>query len=114
MLNEQQVFDRLFHALADASRRSMIERLGRGEATVKELAQPLSMSLPSVLQHLDVLQTAGLVQSEKRGRVRVCVLKPDALDAAEDWFAHRRRTWERKFDRLEAFLENSDEEESNE
>lgn len=69
MLNQEAVLDRMFHAMADPARRSMIERLSRGPASVSELAKPLAMSLPSVMQHLQVLETSGLVRSEKVGRV---------------------------------------------
>ena len=82
----------------------MVERLTRGPASVSDLAQPFDMSLPAVMQHLQVLETCGLVRSEKSGRVRMCRIEPKAFQAAEGWFAKRRATWERRFDRLEAFL----------
>ena len=103
MLNHPAL-DLVFQALADPSRRTMVERLGRGPASVSELAQPLAMTLPAVIQHLQVLETSGLVRSEKTGRVRMCRIESKALVAAEGWFAKRRATWERRFDRLEAFL----------
>jgi DNA-binding transcriptional ArsR family regulator len=103
MLNHPAL-DLVFQALADSSRRTMVERLGRGPASVSELAQPLDMSLPAVIQHLRVLETSGLVRSEKMGRVRMCRIEPKAFAAAEGWFAKRRATWERRFDRLDAFL----------
>jgi DNA-binding transcriptional ArsR family regulator len=103
MLNHPAL-DLVFQALADPSRRTMVERLGRGPASVSELAQPLDMSLPAVIQHLRVLETSGLVRSEKMGRVRMCRIEPKAFAAAEGWFAKRRATWERRFDRLDAFL----------
>ena len=96
--------DVVFQALADPSRRNMVERLSRGPASVSDLAQPLEMSLPAVMQHLQVLETSGLVRSEKTGRVRMCRIDPKALELAEGWFAKRRAAWERRFDRLEAFL----------
>ena len=96
--------DVVFQALADPSRRNMVERLSRGPASVSDLAQPLEMSLPAVMQHLQVLETSGLVRSEKTGRVRMCRIDPKALEIAEGWFAKRRAAWERRFDRLEAFL----------
>ncbi len=92
--------DTLFAALADPTRRLMVERLSRGPATVSELAKPLAMSLPAVIQHLQVLETSGLVRSEKAGRVRTCRIVPKALRTAEDWIAARRSTWERRLDRL--------------
>ncbi|HKH94174.1 MAG TPA: metalloregulator ArsR/SmtB family transcription factor [Gemmatimonadaceae bacterium] len=94
----------VFHALADPSRRTMVERLSRGPASVSDLAEPLEMSLPAVMQHLQVLETSGLVRSEKTGRVRMCRIEPNALAAAEGWFARRRAAWERRFDRLETLL----------
>jgi DNA-binding transcriptional ArsR family regulator len=94
----------LFHALADATRRQMIDRLIDGPASVSELAAPLPMSLPAVLQHLQVLEAGGLVRSHKAGRVRTCSIEPAALGAAERWIAQRRRTWEERLDRLGEFL----------
>jgi DNA-binding transcriptional ArsR family regulator len=95
----------MFAALADGSRRTMVDRLSRGPATVKELAAPLKMSLPAVLQHLRVLEDSGLVRSSKNGRVRTCRLEPDALQEAEKWIAARRSGWERRLDRLDKFLD---------
>ena len=103
MLNHPGL-DLVFHALADPSRRTMVERLSRGPASVSDLAEPLDMSLPAVMQHLQVLETSGLVRSEKTGRVRMCRVEPMVLESAEGWFAKRRASWERRFDRLEAFL----------
>jgi len=96
--------DMVFHALADPSRRVMVERLTRGPASVSELAAPLSMSLPAVVQHLQVLEASGLVRSEKVGRVRTCRIAPKALTAAEQWISQRRSTWERRLDRLGDYL----------
>jgi DNA-binding transcriptional ArsR family regulator len=105
MLNQSTDLDRLFHALADPARRGMVERLSRGPAPVSELARPLPMSLPSVMQHLGVLEAAGLVRSEKVGRVRTCAIEPQALSFAEQWLNARRSEWERRLDRLGAYLE---------
>jgi DNA-binding transcriptional ArsR family regulator len=99
-----QSLDLMFAALADPSRRSMVERLSRGPAAVKELAAPLAMSLPAVLQHLQVLEASGLVRSEKVGRVRTCRIEPVALQAAEQWIADRRAGWEQRLDRLGDYL----------
>lgn len=99
--------DDVFHALADPSRRLMLERLGRGPATVSELARPLPMSLPAVVQHLQVLQSSGLVQTRKTGRVRMCRLNRDVLDDAESWFAAQHRQWEKRLDSLGEFLDSS-------
>lgn len=104
MLNQPAELDRLFHALSDPARRSMMERLSRGPAPVSELARPLPMSLPSVMQHLGVLEAAGLVRSEKVGRVRTCNLEPKALSQAEQWINARRSEWEMRLDRLGDYL----------
>jgi DNA-binding transcriptional ArsR family regulator len=104
MLNQSTDLDRLFHALSDPARRAMIERLGRGPAPVSELARPLPMSLPSVMQHLGVLETAGLVRTEKVGRVRTCTMEAGALSRAEQWINDRRQEWERRLDRLGDYL----------
>lgn len=104
MLNQQVVLDRVFQALADPTRRAMVERLTRGPASVSDLAEPLAMSLPAVLQHLAVLETSGLVRTEKAGRVRTCRIEPTAVRAAEDWIAGRRLRAERMLDRLGDYL----------
>jgi DNA-binding transcriptional ArsR family regulator len=100
MLNQSVPLDRVFHALADPSRRGMVERLSRGPASVSELARPLAMSLAAVVQHLQVLESSGLVRSEKVGRVRTCRIEPSALRTAEHWITERRTGWERRLDRL--------------
>jgi len=94
----------VFQALADPTRRVMVDRLTRGPASVSELAEPLDMTLSAVVQHLAVLETSGLVRSEKVGRVRTCRVEPAALRTAEQWITERRTTWERRLDRLGAFL----------
>jgi DNA-binding transcriptional ArsR family regulator len=96
--------DLLFAALADPSRRAMVDRLVDGPASVSELARPLEMSLPAVVQHLHVLETSGLVRTEKLGRVRTCTIEPKALRATEQWVADRRTAWERNLDRLGEYL----------
>lgn len=88
----------------------MVERLSRGPASVSELAKPLAMSLPAVVQHLQVLETSGLIRSEKIGRVRTCRIEPKALQMAERWINERRATWERRLDRLGDFLAANPEE----
>ena len=114
MLNQQVPLDRVFHALADPSRRGMVERLARGPASVSELARPLDMSLAAVVQHLQVLEASGLVRSEKVGRVRTCRIEPAALGTAERWISERRASWERRLDRLGEYLaEQPDEPERN-
>jgi DNA-binding transcriptional ArsR family regulator len=102
MANRPSEFDRVFHALADPSRRSMVERLVRGPASVSQLAEPLSMSLPAAVQHLSVLEEAGVVASQKLGRVRTCRLQSEVLRRAEDWLTAQRSDWERRLDRLSA------------
>lgn len=94
----------LFQALADPTRRAMIDHLTGGPASVSELAQPLAMSLPAVVQHLHVLEAGGLVCSEKVGRVRTCRIEPVALTGAEQWIAERRTFWEQSLDRLGDYL----------
>ena len=96
--------DQVFHALADPTRRGMVERLVRGPASVSELSRPLEMSLPAVMQHLQVLEACGLVRSEKAGRVRTCRIEPDALRAAEAWVTGQRTAWETRLDRLGDYL----------
>jgi DNA-binding transcriptional ArsR family regulator len=104
MLNNERALDRAFHALADPARRTMLDRLAKGEASVSELAAPLAMSLPAVVQHLAVLEGARLVRSEKAGRVRTCRIDGAALHAAERWIADRRALWERRLDALGRYL----------
>lgn len=104
MLNNSTTLDHVFHALADPGRRQMVERLSRGPASVSELAEPLAMSLPAVVQHLAVLEESGLVRSQKIGRVRTCHIEAKALRAAEHWISERRTLWENRFDRLGAYL----------
>ena len=93
-------WDRLFHALSNAGRRRMLDRLCRGPASLGDLAAPLDMSLSAVEQHLRTLERSGLVRSEKRGRVRYCRLEPAAMDAAQAWIAERRELWDRRLDAL--------------
>jgi DNA-binding transcriptional ArsR family regulator len=100
----KQVLDQLFHALADPSRRAMVDRLSRGPASVSELAEPLPMSLAAVVQHVQVLESSGLVRTEKVGRVRTCSIEPAALRTAEHWITERRTLWERRLDRLGDYL----------
>lgn len=110
MLNYQTPLDLTFHALADPARRGMVERLSRGPASVSELAKPLDMSLSAVVQHLQVLESSGLVRSEKVGRVRTCRIDPTALRTAEEWIARRRSIWETHLDRLGEYLAANPEE----
>lgn len=103
-LEDAEHLDRMFHALADQSRRGMLDRLAKGPASVSELAEPLALALPSVVKHLAVLEQGGIVISRKQGRVRTYALAPKAFDAIEAWVARRKRGLDRQFDRLEQFL----------
>ncbi|MCB9682603.1 MAG: winged helix-turn-helix transcriptional regulator [Alphaproteobacteria bacterium] len=98
----------MFAALADPTRRVMVARLARGPASVSELARPLAMSLPAVVQHLRVLEDSGLVTSAKVGRVRTCRMAPEPLAAATSWLEQQRMVWEARFDRLQALVEDPD------
>jgi DNA-binding transcriptional ArsR family regulator len=104
---EVQELDRVFHALADTSRRAMVARLARGAASVGELAAPLDVSLPTVLQHLGVLERSGLVRSEKVGRVRTCELRAGALRTVEGWIGEHRAAWERRLDLMGDVLDDA-------
>jgi DNA-binding transcriptional ArsR family regulator len=104
VLNQRAPLDLVFQALADSTRRAMVDRLVSGPASVSELARPLAMSLPAVVQHLHVLEASGLVRSEKVGRVRTCHIESQALGGAEQWITERRREWERRLDRLGEYL----------
>lgn len=106
MENYQAALDTAFHALADPTRRAVIARLMEGPASVKELAEPYEMGLPSFLKHVKVLEASGLISSEKAGRVRTCRLIPTRLAAAEDWLGAQRAIWEARTDRLAAFVES--------
>ena len=109
MPNYNSRLDEAFRALADPTRRLMLERLCQGPATVSELARPLAMALPSVMQHLQVLESSGLVRSQKAGRVRTCLIEAGALQDVERWVTERRMGWEQAFDRLALVLaEDSD------
>jgi len=104
MLNHSGALDRAFQALADPTRRAIVERLTQAPVSVSELARPLAMSLPAVMQHLAVLEASGLVRSEKTGRVRTCRINAEALSLAEQWINARRKEWERRLDRLGDYL----------
>jgi DNA-binding transcriptional ArsR family regulator len=108
VLNRDAALDLVFQALADPTRRSIVDRLVRGPASVSQLAEPLDMTLSAVVQHLAVLETSGLVRTEKIGRVRTCHVEPTALRTAEHWIAQRRTSWERRLDRLSDFLADTE------
>lgn len=105
MANYSTVNDQTFRALADPTRRAIVERLASGPASVSELARPFAMALPSLMEHLRVLEASGLVRSEKRGRVRTCHLETGPMQSAERWLAAQRALWESRLDRLEEYLD---------
>lgn len=109
MLSQNTNIDRIFRALGDPTRRAIVEKLCEGPISVTQLAEPLDITLAAVVQHLQVLEESGLVNTEKVGRVRTCRVEPAGLSAAEQWIADRRSTWERRFDRLGDLLAESDE-----
>jgi DNA-binding transcriptional ArsR family regulator len=95
-----------FHALADPTRRSVIARLSSGSASIKELAEPFDLGLPTFLKHIKVLENSGLIESKKVGRVRTCNLKRETLAAAEKWFDEQRTSWESRYENLDNLLTN--------
>ena len=96
--------DAVFHALSDPTRRAVVQRLTKGEATVSDLHAPHDMGLPSFMKHLGVLEAAGLVTSEKAGRVRTCALNPETMTAAERWFEEQRTFWQGRYEQLDDLL----------
>ncbi len=100
MLSTQTPVDRVFHALGDPTRRTLVERLSRGPVSVSQLAEPLAITLAAVVQHLQVLEASGLVRTEKVGRVRTCRIEPAGFSLVEKWIEARRSLWERRLDRL--------------
>lgn len=104
MENNSATLDRLFHALADPTRRTVVQQLGRRPAAVSELARQFDMALPSFMKHVAVLEGAGLIDTRKVGRVRSCTLNPERLADAEKWFGAQRELWERRYERLDTLL----------
>src|SRR5262249_53576750 len=104
MTNQSMNLDRIFHALSDPTRRAIVSRLSRGAASVSELARPFAMAMPTLLQHLHVLEESRLIRTEKIGRVRSCEMAPAALSPAEGWIAEHRALWESRLDRMEAHV----------
>jgi DNA-binding transcriptional ArsR family regulator len=102
---DSAVLNRAFQALSDPIRRGMLARLARAPASVSELAAPLPISLPAVLQHLQALEASGLIATHKTGRVRICRIEPKALSAAEAWIAEQRAVWDGRLDRFESYVE---------
>ena len=111
MANQSRQLDQVFGALSDATRRAIVMRLCKGEASVGELAKPFEMALPSLMKHIHILENYGLVTSEKIGRVRTCALKTEALQTIEDWLAAQREIWEQRLDRLGIYVEKMKNEE---
>ena len=107
MNTNQLSIGRVFHALGDATRRAIVEKLSEGPASASRLAEPLGISLAAVVQHLQILEEASLVRTEKLGRVRTCSVHPAGLQMAAQWIADRRILWERRLDRLADLLAES-------
>ena len=105
MANQSMKLDHVFGALSDATRRAIVMRLCEGEASVGELAKPFDMALPSLMKHIRILESSGLVASEKTGRVRMCSLQTKTLATIEAWLAAQREIWEQRLDRLEMYVE---------
>ena len=108
MATKKVNIDRVFHALGDPTRRAIVEKLSQGPTSVSRLAKPLHISLAAVVQHLQILQASGLVQTEKAGRVRTCRIDPVGISVAEQWLTERRSAWENRFDRLGDLLAEPD------
>ena len=108
MPNEKATIHRVFHALGDPTRRTIVEKLSEGPLSVSQLALPLNMTLAAVVQHLQILEESGLVRTEKVGRVRTCRVDPAGLAMVERWIGDRRSVWEKRLDRLDEFLAESD------
>ncbi len=106
MVNQSHPLDDVFHALSDPTRRAVVGRLLKGAAPVSRLAEPFDMGLPAFMKHLSVLETSGLIRTEKRGRVRTCHIEAARLAAAEDWLAEQRAEWQGRSDRLAEFVES--------
>jgi DNA-binding transcriptional ArsR family regulator len=106
MLKYQDELDRAFHALADATRRGILDRLSQGPASISELAKPYASTLAAIQQHIQVLEASGLVVTEKRGRTRECRISSAAVLRVERWLSERRQLWEYRFDQLEKLVEH--------
>ena len=111
MANQSMQLDDIFGALSDVTRRAIVMRLCEGEASVGELAKPFEMALPSLMKHIRILESSGLVASEKTGRVRMCSLQTEALTTIEAWLAAQREIWEQRLDRLEMYIKKVKKEE---
>jgi len=105
MANKQESLDLAFAALSDATRRAIVMRLSRQPASVSELSRPFAMAMPTLLQHVRVLEASGLIETEKKGRVRTCSLRAEGMARTEQWLALQRAAWEQRLDRMEAYVE---------
>lgn len=103
MLYRSSQLDRVFHALSDPTRRAVLERLTQGPASVSELAAPFKTTLAAIVQHVQVLEASGLIYTEKTGRTRICCVSAEAIARAEEWLSTRRKVWEARLDRMEAY-----------
>lgn len=112
MTNQQVSLDRVFSALSDPTRRAIVMHLSREPASVSELSRPFAIAMPTLLQHIRVLETSGLVETEKVGRVRKCSLRADVMARPEQWLATQRAAWEKRLDRMELYVEQLHAEES--
>ena len=108
MLNSSTAVDRVFHALAEPTRRAIVEKLSAGPSSVSDLAKPFDMTLAAIVQHLQVLEQSGVIRTEKVGRVRTCRIEPSGISVVEQWVAKRRSMWERRLDRLGGLLAEQD------
>ena len=108
MDNRHDTLDGIFQALADPTRRAVVDRLGRGPASVGELAQPFDMALPSFLKHIRLLEESGLIRTRKEGRVRTCEIDRRRFVEMEDWLEQQRDVWEGRTDRLQRFVTGKD------
>ena len=106
MTNQFQRLDLAFGALSDPTRRAVVMRLSIEPASVSVLAEPFAMAMPTLLQHIRVLEASGLIETEKIGRVRMCRLRAEAMHETEQWLAMQRAIWERRLDRMEAYVSN--------
>ncbi len=106
MPKHESHLDLCFSALGDPTRRMILQRLARGEASVSELAEPHDMALPSFMEHLKKLEAANLITSKKQGRTRICELSPDAFTPANDWLRKQSATWEERLDRFDDYIKN--------
>jgi DNA-binding transcriptional ArsR family regulator len=106
MANQHHRLDLAFGALSDPTRRAVVMRLSISAASVSELSEPFSMAMPTLLQHIRVLEASGLIETKKIGRVRMCKLRAEAIHETEQWLAMQRAVWEGRLDRMEAYVNN--------